>query len=193
MTRESKATSSAPSSNLLPFFNTPFVFSVMGHGERVSVPVVIKTSDLRSNDALQVLLSSDQVLPVPSIANDIAEALPWMLEVDNFPLSFAYKAVLCHLYRVCDWQSEHHISPYDAHFKISLIVADRILWKAFRPVIFSEAMDLIQLYLMERWGERIMFAGFKNILSDVCGVIFHNYCVDLLPASISLFYQMIRE
>jgi len=96
------------------------------------VPVVIKTSDLHDTAAVQALLSSEQVLPVPSMVNDIAEALPWMLEAENFPLPFAYKAVLLQLYK-----------------------------------------------------------GFKQILTDICTCIFNNYCVDLLPASITLFSQFI--
>jgi hypothetical protein len=156
-----------------------------------SVPVVIKTSDLHDTAAVQALLSSEQVLPVPSMVNDIAEALPWMLEAENFPLPFAYKAVLLQLYNLCDWRSELHISPYDAHLSIALVVADRILSKAYRPEIHREAMDLIYLYLTEHWGNRILFAGFKQILTDICTCIFNNYCVDLLPASITLFSQLI--
>ena len=133
----------------------------------LSTPIVIKTSDLHSNEPVQVLLSSDQVFPVPSIVNDIAEVLSWMLDVNNFPLQFAYLAVLFHLLHVCDWQSPLHTSPYDAHFKISLVVAERILWKAFHPVIISEVMDLICLHLIENWGARITFAGFQNILMDI--------------------------
>jgi len=154
-----------------------------------STPVVFKTSDL-SNDAVQALLHSDQVFPVPPMVNDIAEALPWMLVVDNFPLQFSYQEVLFQLLHVCDWNSPLHISPYDAHFKISLVVAERILWKVFHPVIISEAMDLIRLHLIERWGARITFAGFQNILTEICGIIFNNYCVDILPTTVCLFSQI---
>jgi hypothetical protein len=45
-------------------------------------PILIKTSNLGNNNAVQGLLGSDQILPVPPIVNDMAEALPWLLEVN---------------------------------------------------------------------------------------------------------------
>jgi hypothetical protein len=52
--------------------------------------IAIKTSNLGNNNAAQALLSSDQGFLVPPIFYDIAESLPWILEVEAFPLSFAY-------------------------------------------------------------------------------------------------------
>ncbi len=144
--------------------------------ESLSTPVAIKTSDLHSNIAVQGLLSSDRVLPVPPIVNDIAGALPWLLEMK--PLEIVYRSVAVNLLLVCDWQSPSHISPYDAHFRNSLVVANINLRQKFEHQIYGEAMDLVWFHLLQCWGET--FAGFRNILSDIVGIIFNNYSVYML-------------
>lgn len=114
--------------------------------ETSSTPIMIKTSDLCSSLALQGFLSSNQVLPVPPMVNDIAEALPWLLEA--FPI--LYRAVAINLFMVCNWQSLHHISPYDAHFRLSMVAINKLLMKSFHGEIFHDASALIQLHLRER-------------------------------------------
>jgi len=138
-------------------------------------PILIKTLDLRSNNAVQGLLGSDQILPVPPIVNDIAEAMSWLLEVDF--LQCLYGPVAKNLFLVCDWLSPDHINPYDAHLHISLVVANIILYRSFRQEIIGDAMDLIKLHVSERWGERITFAGFRNIIVEIVYIIYNNYCV----------------
>jgi len=138
-------------------------------------PILIKTSDLGNNNAVQGLLGSDQILPVPPIVNDIAEAMSWLLEVDF--LQCVYRPVAKNLFLVCDWLSPGHISPYDAHFRISLVVTNSILNQSFRPEIIADAMDLVELYLSECWGDRITFAGLRNILIEIVGIIYNNYCM----------------
>jgi hypothetical protein len=88
-------------------------------------PILIKTLELRHNNAVQGLLGSDRILPVPPIVNDIAEAMSWLLEVDF--LQCVYRPVAKNLFLVCDWLSPDHINPYDAHLHISLVVANSIL------------------------------------------------------------------
>ncbi len=114
-----------------------------------SMPVVIKTSDLRNNGAVQALIGSDRVFPVPSVVEDIAEALPWMWETDRYPLSLAYRSVLVNLLLVCDWQSPLHIDPYSAHFRITMVVVNNILCNAFHHHIIDEAKGLVRLHLTD--------------------------------------------
>jgi hypothetical protein len=101
-----------------------------------SLPYAIKLSDLHNNAVVQALLGSERVLPVPCIVDDIAESLRWLLEVEVFPLSPFYMLVVTQLLLVCDWQSPFYVHPYDAHYKIMLIVVKNFLWKYFARSFF---------------------------------------------------------
>jgi hypothetical protein len=96
-----------------------------------STPTAIKTPDFGNNNAVQALLSSDEVFPVHPMVYDIANILPWILALENYPLSFAYQSVAINLLLVCDWQSPVQIHPYDAHFRVVLVVEYQILCNHF--------------------------------------------------------------
>jgi len=117
-----------------------------------SLPYAIKLSNLQNNAVVQALLGSEHILPVPRIVDDSAESLRWLLEDEVFPLSPFYKVVVTQLLLVCDWQSPFHVHPYDAHYKIILIVVKNFLRKYFARSIFREAVDLVTLHLRESWG-----------------------------------------
>jgi len=110
------------------------------------------------------------------MVNDIIEALPWLLEA--FPI--LYQAVAINLFMVCDWQSPHHMSPYNAHFRLSMVAINKLLMKSFHHEIFHDASALIQFHLRECWGDRITFAGFRNILLVNISIIYNNYSVYLI-------------
>jgi hypothetical protein len=154
-----------------------------------SLPYAIKLSDLQNNAVVQALLGSERVLPVPRIVDDIAESLRWLLEDEVFPLSPFYRLVVTQLLLVCDWQSPFHVHPYDAHYKIILIVAMNFLRKYFARSIFREAVNLVTLHLRESWGARITFGGFKNVLMEVLEMIFNNYRDDIL-STVTCFFQV---
>jgi hypothetical protein len=79
MAANSKPTS-IPSPHLLSTINPQLIVPAWVMLKTSSTPITIKTSDLCGYLALQGFLSSKQVLPVPPMVNDIAEALPWLLE-----------------------------------------------------------------------------------------------------------------
>jgi glucose-6-phosphate 1-dehydrogenase len=94
-----------------------------------------------------------------------------LLEDETFPLSTFYKVVVTQLLLVCEWQSIFHVDPYDAHYTIISIVAQRFLQKYFDRSIYREAINLVTLHLWESWGARITFGGFKNVLMEVLEMI----------------------
>jgi len=154
-----------------------------------SLPYAIKLSDLQNDAVVQALLGLDRVLPVPRIVDDIAESLRWLLEDETFPLSPFYKVVVTQLLLVCDWQSIFHVDPYDAHYTIISIVAQRFLEKYFDRSIYREAINLVTLHLRESWGARITFGGFKNVLMEVLEMIYNNYR-DNIRSIVTCFFRV---
>ena len=134
-----------------------------------SIPTLIKRSDV-GNDICQVLLSSHCALPVPPLVDDIAETLSWLLTEAPFPFATAYASIARCLLCVC----QHQIHPVEAHFKITMIAMSNILL-VFPPVLYDHAMEELRRYLQNRWGERISFAGFRNILFDSYDFINNNF------------------
>jgi hypothetical protein len=117
-------------------------------------PHVIRRTDL-GNEVAQLLLSSNCAFKVPPYVNDIAAAMPWLLESASIPLSYYYKSVAINLHLVCDSHGDKHIRPIDAHLKI-LQVCYTVLLHCFYPnTIWEHAEAAIMAYLPERWGGKI--------------------------------------
>jgi len=71
-------------------------------------PHLIRRTDL-GNEVAQLLLSSNCAFQVPPYVNDIAAAMPWLLESAPIPLSYCYKSIAINLRLVCDIHGDNHI------------------------------------------------------------------------------------
>ncbi len=137
------------------------------------IPILMKRSDL-GNEICQGLLSSNRALPVPPLVNDIVELLSWLLTEAPFPLATSYASIAISLRCVCDVSGSHHIHPFEAHFKITMIAMSSIL-STFSPMLYNAVMAELRPYLQNRWGRRIAFVGFKNLLLDSYDFIHNNF------------------
>ncbi len=129
------------------------------------IPYVIKRSDL-GTEVTQLLLSSNRALPVPPLVDDIASVLSWLLYTDHFPLHNCYKSIAVNLEFVCDVNCDYHIHPLDAHFKMSIICMNRILYDFFPRDLVPRALEGVTEYIRGRWGDTIRHAGFQLVLLD---------------------------
>jgi hypothetical protein len=158
----------------MPSDDVPLIFSSLStrrlHYPRwlmlksAPTPLFIRRSDVGS-EACNILISSRRSVAVPSLVNDIADSLPWLLAEAPCLLRVAYHGVAVSLGLVCDFRNPAHIHPYDAHLKLTLVAMSNVM-RAYCPVFHPDALDLLRSYLETRWGDLILFAGFKNILVD---------------------------
>jgi hypothetical protein len=138
-------------------------------------PHVIKRSDL-GNEVADLLLLSYRTFPVPPMVNDIASALSWLVDTGPTPLFLCcYKAIARNLLYICEGNSYHYIHPVDAHQTIALICMNSLLYDCYPRDIIETAYEAVREYITTRWGDRIQYAGFSNLLSDSYMFIKRNY------------------
>jgi hypothetical protein len=138
-------------------------------------PHVIKQSDL-GNEVADLLLLSYCALPVPPMVNDIASALSWLVDTGPTPLFLChYKTIAHNLLYICEGNSYHYIHPVDAHWTITLICMKSLLYDCYPWDIIETAYEAVREYITTRWGDRIQYAGFSNILSDSYMFMKRNY------------------
>jgi hypothetical protein len=83
--------------------------------------VIIKSSPLPTvvdlgNDICALLLSSWHTIGFPSLLDNIAESLSWMIETAPLPFVAAYHNIVKMLYLACIPGSNVHL--FDAHVKL---------------------------------------------------------------------------
>jgi len=127
---------------------------------------VIRRTEL-GNEVAQLLLSSNCAFQVPPYVNDIAAAMPWLLESAPIPLSYCYKSIAINLRLVCDIHGDNHIPLFAAHLKI-LQVCYTVLLHCFYPdTVWERAEATVLSYLPERWGGKIHIDGLQHVLQEV--------------------------
>jgi hypothetical protein len=70
------------------------------------------------NKVAHLLLSSNHAFDASPYVDDIAAAMPWLLESAPIPLSYCYKSIAINLCFVCDIHGDNHIPLSEAHLKI---------------------------------------------------------------------------
>jgi len=106
---------------------------------------------------------------------DIAAAMPWLLESAPIPLSYCYQSTVINLRLVCDRHGDNHIPLFEAHLKI-LQVCYTFLLRCFYPdTVWERAEAAIMAYLPERLGESINIEGFQHVLQDGYYYIQHHF------------------
>lgn len=138
-------------------------------------PQVMKRSEL-GNEVTEILIHSNRALPVPPLVNDIASALSWLVDTAPTPLLLCcYRLIARNLLFVCDVNCNHHIHPVVAHQIIALLCMASILFDCYPREIYAAAYEAVRAFITMRWGDRIQFAGFRNILSEGYMFVKSNY------------------
>jgi hypothetical protein len=126
------------------------------------LPTVVRRADI-GNDICALLLSSQHALSIPSLLNNVAESLSWILETAPLPIAAAY----CNIVRILYLASipGSNVYLFDAHLKIVLAaVVD------FLSCTLDEKEGVLiasDLYLQQRWEGRLTFVPFKEVLLDI--------------------------
>ncbi len=128
-------------------------------------PHMIRRIDL-GNEVAQLLISSNRAFQVPPYVNNIAAAIPQLLESAPIPLSYCYISVVTNLHFVCDIHGDNHIPLFDTHHKILQVFFNVVLHCFYPSTVWECAEAAIMAYLPERWGRKIHIEGFQHILQD---------------------------
>jgi hypothetical protein len=83
------------------------------------LPTVVHRTDI-GNDICALLLSSQRAVNIPSLLNNVAESLSWILETAPLPIVAAYHNIVRILYLASIPGSNVYL--FDAHLKIVLAV-----------------------------------------------------------------------
>jgi hypothetical protein len=126
------------------------------------LPTVVRRTDI-GNDICALLLSSQRAVNIPSLLNNVAESLSWILETAPHPIAAAYHNIVKILYLASIPGSNVYL--FDAHLKIVLgAVVDFLSCTLHEKEGVLIASDL---YLQQHWGGRLTIAPFKEVLLDI--------------------------
>jgi hypothetical protein len=127
------------------------------------LPIVVRCADL-GNDICALLLSSRRAIGIPSLLDNVAESLSWMLETAPFPIASAYSSIEKMHYLACIPGSTMHL--LDVHVKIVLAAVVKILTCAWEEAL-QGALIALHAYLQVCWENRFTSVPFKGVLLDI--------------------------
>jgi len=128
------------------------------------------------DDVCSSLIASGRVVPLPPLVNDIADTLYWLQDIEcPMYLQCIYNVIPRNLLRVCIL-GEEHIPPLDAHRRLALIATYVLIRTNVYPAHVNPAHDptfltTISSYLEFRWGRKIRFVHFKDVITEMYAYI----------------------
>jgi hypothetical protein len=127
------------------------------------LPTVVHRADI-GNDICALLLSSQHALSIPSLLDNVAESLSWILETAPLPIAAACHNIVRILYLTSIPGSNVYL--FDAHVKIVLAVVVDFLICAWDEAL-EKALIASHAYLQQHWEGRFTSVPFKSELLDI--------------------------
>jgi hypothetical protein len=143
------------------------------------------------NEICSSLLSRHLAVGVPSILNNVAKSLSWILVDAPLPFPACYRNIVSVLHLACIPESDLHLN--NAHVRIVLGAVVELL-VTDQPASLERALIATKLYLEERWRGRFSFVPFKDILLDVYEFLYqvNNYFKYLFHSILDFFMYSSR-
>jgi hypothetical protein len=127
------------------------------------LPTVIRRTSV-GNDVCAVLLSTRRAISVPSVLENVAECLTWLLYDAPLPYSVCYHNIVQVLHLAS--HPDVNLHTFDSHQKIILVAVVELLIPGSNSRL-EEALQASQHYVQQHWGARLPFVSFKEVLIDL--------------------------
>ena len=153
------------------------------------LPVLIKRHDLGADNVFRLVVSSLQAIIVPPILNNIAEFLERLLAEEEAPPFFPFQRCYGAIIRVLCSASlpNNQVHLLDAHERIALSGLCALTRKMpGTEAWYHRALIAVKSHIHNRWGTRIRFAAFHDIIYDT-----YNYLREVRDSFLSLWFGLI--